>query len=104
MMLIEYQIIFYGFNFVVNILLILTYVLRLVDQIMDHSLLYVMWVVGLEVQIRTSIGRLPVHFCGQFWAPLHSQIIQEWKGIISLNFHSEFDGKPDVVDMVKKLL
>jgi hypothetical protein len=73
------------FNFVVEILLILTYDLRSIDQILDDFPLHVMWVV--EVQITTSMGRLPVHFHGQFWTPLHNQNVHEWKGVISLNFH-----------------
>jgi hypothetical protein len=62
-----------------------------------------MWVVRLEVKITTIMSRLPVHFCGQFWTTLHNQNIQEWKGITSLNFHSEFDGRPNDIDMVEKL-
>jgi hypothetical protein len=71
---------------------------------MNDSPFYVMWVVGLEVQITTSQSRFPVHFHGQFWTPLHNQNIQEWKSIISFNFHCEFDGRPNAVEMVKKLL
>jgi hypothetical protein len=41
----------YVFNFVVEILLISTYDLRPVDQIMNDSPFYVMWVVGLEVHV-----------------------------------------------------
>jgi hypothetical protein len=63
-----------------------------------------MRVIGLEVQITTTMSRLQVHFLGQFWIQLHKQNIQEWKGIISFNFHCEFDGRPNVVEMVKKLL
>jgi hypothetical protein len=51
-----------------------------------------MWVVGIEVQITTSMSKFLVHFRGQFWAPLHDQVVQERKGIISFNFHCEFDG------------
>jgi hypothetical protein len=47
-------------------LLVLTYDLRSVDQTMNDFPFYVMWVVGIEVQITTSINRLPVHFRGQF--------------------------------------
>jgi hypothetical protein len=92
------------FNFVVEILLILTYDLRSADQTMNDSPFYVMLVVELEVQIMTSMNRLLVHFRGQFWIPLHDQNAEEWKGIFSLNFRNEFDGRPDAVDMVKILL
>jgi hypothetical protein len=71
---------------------------------MNDSPFYVMWVVVLEVQITTSMSRLPVHFLGQFWTPLHNQNVKEWKGIISFNFHCEFDGRPKAVEVVKKLL
>jgi hypothetical protein len=82
----------------------LKYDLRSVDQTMNYSPFYVMWVVGLEVQITNIMSRLPVHFCGQFLIPLHDRNVQKWKGIISLNYHSEFDGRPNAVDMVEKLL
>jgi hypothetical protein len=65
---------------------------------------YVMWVVGLEVQIMTSMNRFPVDFRGQFWTPHHDQNVQEWKGIISLNFHCEFDGSSKDAEMAKKFL
>jgi hypothetical protein len=71
---------------------------------MNDSLFYVTWVVGLEVKITTCMIRLPVHFCGQFWTQLHNRNIQEWKGIISLNFYCEFDGRPNAVKMFKKSL
>jgi hypothetical protein len=45
----EHQIMSYGFNFDVKILLILTYDLRSVDQILDDSPFYVMWGVKLKV-------------------------------------------------------
>jgi hypothetical protein len=93
-----------GFDFVGKILLILTCDLCSVEQTMNYSPLHVMWMVGLEVQVTTSMSRLPVHFCDQLWTPLHNQDVQEWKGIFSLNFHGEFDGRPKAVDMVEKLL
>jgi hypothetical protein len=93
----------YIFNFFVEILLILTYDLRSVDQSMNDSTLYVM-VVGIEVQITTSMNILPVHFRGQFWTTLHNRNIQEWTGIISFNFHCEFYGRPKAVEMVKTLV
>jgi hypothetical protein len=92
------------FNFVVEIPLILTYDIRSFAQTMNDSPFYVMWVVGLEVQITTSMIRLPVQFYGQFRTPLHNQNFHIWKGIISLNFRSEFDGRRDAVDMVGKSL
>jgi hypothetical protein len=45
----EHQIMSYGFNFDVKFLLILTYNLGSVEQIMDDPRFYVMWVVGLKV-------------------------------------------------------
>jgi hypothetical protein len=90
----------YVFNFVVEILLILIFALRSVDQTLNDSPFYVMWVVGLEVQITTSMSKLPVHFCGQFWTPLHNQNLKEWDGIISLIFHSEFDGEEIAVTLL----
>jgi hypothetical protein len=86
--LIEHQIMPYGLNFVVKILLILIHDFCSVDQAMNYSSFHVMWVVGLEVQVATSLSRIPVHFCDQFWTPLHNQDVQEWKGIVSLNFPS----------------
>jgi hypothetical protein len=94
----------YVLNFIVEILLILTYDLCSADHTINDYTFYVMWVVGIEVQITTSMSRLPVYFHSQFWTPLHNQNVQEWKGIISFNFHCEFDGRPNVVGMVKKLL
>jgi hypothetical protein len=55
-----------------------------------------MWVVGLEVPVTTSMSK--------FWTPFHDQNVQEWKGIISFNVRCEFDGRPNAVVMVKKLL
>jgi hypothetical protein len=101
---IEHQIMSYVFNFVVEILLILTYDPRSVDQTVSDSPFYVMWVAGLEMQITTSMSRLPVHFRGQFWTPLHNQNVQQWTGIIGSNFYCEFDGSPNAVEMVTKLL
>jgi hypothetical protein len=60
----KHQIMSYVFNFVVEILLILTYDLRSVDQTVNDSPFYVVWVVGLEEQITASMSRLPVHFRG----------------------------------------
>jgi hypothetical protein len=56
----------YVFNFVVEILLILTYDLRSVDQTVYDSPFYVMWVVGLEMQVTSIMRRLPVHCRVQF--------------------------------------
>jgi hypothetical protein len=93
----------YVLNFAVEIL-ILKYDLRLVDQTMHDSPFHVTCVTALEVQITTSMSRLPVHFHAQFWTSLRNQNVLEWKGIISFNFHCEFDGRPNAVEMVKKLL
>jgi hypothetical protein len=54
----------YVFNFIVKILLVLTYDHRLVDQTMNDSPFYVVCVVGLDVTRTTSMSRLPVHFSG----------------------------------------
>jgi hypothetical protein len=62
-----------------------------------------MWLVGLEVQITTSMNRFPVHFHGQFWAIVHDQNFQDLKGVISFNFHCEFDGRSNTTEVVKKL-
>jgi hypothetical protein len=48
-----------------------------------------MLVGGLEVQIITGMKKLSVHFRGPFRTPLHDQDVQEWKSIISFNFHCE---------------
>jgi hypothetical protein len=53
---INHQIMSYVLNFIVEILLILTYDLRAVHQNIHDSPFYVMWVVELEVQITTSIS------------------------------------------------
>jgi hypothetical protein len=65
-MFFEHQTLSYVFNFVVEILLILTYVLRSVGQTVNDATFYVMWVVGLEVHITTLMSRFPVQFGGQF--------------------------------------
>jgi hypothetical protein len=65
---------------------------------------YVMWVVGIEVQLTTRMSRLPVRFCGQSLTPLCKQNFQEWKRVISLNFHGEFDCRTKAFDMVKTFL
>jgi hypothetical protein len=76
----------YVLNYILDILLILTYdTARLIK--LWTALFYVMCVVGLEVQITTSMSRFLVHCSGQFWTSLHDQNVQEWKGIISFNFH-----------------
>jgi hypothetical protein len=90
----------YILNFLGEILLILTYDLGLTDQ----TMIDVMWVIGLEVQIITCINRFPVIFLCQFRTFLHDQDVQEWKSIISFNFHCEFDGRSKGVEVVKKLL
>jgi hypothetical protein len=54
------------FNFVVEILLILKYNILSAEQIVKDSLFYVLWVVGVEVQVRISMSRFPAHFRGQF--------------------------------------
>jgi hypothetical protein len=48
-------------NFLVEILLILTYDLGSADQTVNDSPLHVMRVIGLKVQI-TSMNRFEVHF------------------------------------------
>jgi hypothetical protein len=83
---------------------ILTYDLRSVDQTMNDSPFYVMWMVGLEVQITTSMNRFPVNFHGQFWTYLHDQNVQEREDMISLKFRCEIYGRCNPVEMVKKLL
>jgi hypothetical protein len=94
----------YVLNFIVDILLILSYDLASADKTMNNSPFYVMWVVGLEVQIMTSMTRFLVHLCGQFWTPIHDQNFKGWKGIIGFNFHYEFDGSSNAAEMMKKLL
>jgi hypothetical protein len=101
---IKHQITSYVLNFVVEILLILSYDLDSADKTMNNSPFYMMWVVGLEMQIMTSMSRFLVHFRGQFWTSLHDQNVKEWKGIISFNFHCECEGRPNAVEMTKKLL
>jgi hypothetical protein len=78
----KHQIVNYVSNFVVEILLILKYDLRSVDETMNDSPFYVMWVVGLEVQITTSMSRFPVYISGQFRTLLHDQTSK--KGRLSL--------------------
>jgi hypothetical protein len=101
---IKHQIISYVLNFLVEILLILTY--GSTDQAMNDSPFHVMWLV--EVRIMTCMSRFPVHFRGQLRISLHDQDVQERKRIINFNLrvHCEFDGrsKAEAVDGVKKLL
>jgi hypothetical protein len=91
----------YVLKFNAEILLILAYGLGLTDQTMNDSPFHMMWVIDLEVQITTGMNCFSVHFCGQFRALLHDQDIQEWNCIISFNFHCEFDGRSETVQMVK---
>jgi hypothetical protein len=56
---------FYVLNFVAKIILILTYDLGSADETMNDFLFYVMWVVGLDIQIKSSMKRLQVQFRGQ---------------------------------------
>jgi hypothetical protein len=86
-------------NFVVAIYLILTYDLSSVDQTLNDSPFYVMWVVGFEVQIATCMSRIPVDSCGQFGTPLHDQDVQVRKGIIGFNFHSEANNTLPFLDV-----
>jgi hypothetical protein len=101
---IKHQIMSYVFNFIVEMLLIFTYDLRSVDQTVNISPFHMMWVVGLEVQIMTSMSRLLAHFHGWFFTVFHNQNVKERKGIISFNLYCEFDGRPTAVEMLKKLL
>jgi hypothetical protein len=96
---IKHQITSYVLNFLAQILPIL----GLTGQTMIDSPFHVMWLVGLEVQITTCMNMFPVHFRGQFRAPLHNQDVQEWKSIISLNFHCECDGMSNAAKVVKKI-
>jgi hypothetical protein len=80
----------YIFNFVVEILLILTYDLRSVDQIKNDSPFYAMWVVGLEVQRTTSMSRLPIHFRGQFWTALQNENVLEVSILLKICPHRKF--------------
>jgi hypothetical protein len=57
---------------------------------------------GLEVKIMAGTVRFPVQFRCQFRTPLHDQDVQEWKGIIRFNFHCEFYGRFNAVEVVKK--
>jgi hypothetical protein len=90
----KHQIVSYVLNFRVEILLFLTCDLGLTDQIMNDFPFHVMWVVELEVEVMTCMSM----------TPLHDRNIQEWIGIVSFNFHCEFDGRSNTVEMVKKLL
>jgi hypothetical protein len=94
----------YVLNFVVEILLVLTYDLGLTNQTVNDLSFYVMWVVDLEVQITTSMSRFSVHFHGKFWTPLQEQNVQQQKDIINFYFHCEFDGRSNAIEMVKELL
>jgi hypothetical protein len=101
---IKCQIMSYVVNFLVEILLILTYDRGCTDQTMNDSPFRMMWVVGVEVQIMTCMSTFLVHFYGKFRTPLHDQYVQEQKSIISFNFHYEFDGRFKAVEVAKKLL
>jgi hypothetical protein len=68
----EHQVMSYVSDFVAKIILVLTYNLRSVEQTMDDSLFYVMWVVRVKVKITASVCQLSVHFGGQFRTPLHN--------------------------------
>jgi hypothetical protein len=81
----NFPIVSYVHNFVVETLLILTHGLGLDDQTMNDSPFYVIYVIGPEMKITTGMSRFPVQFRSQFWTPLHDQNVQEWKGIISFN-------------------
>jgi hypothetical protein len=102
---IKHLIMSYLIHFLVEILLILTRMnFGSTDQATNDSPFRLMWVVGLEEQIKTCMSRFSVQFCGQFRTHLRDQGVRERKIIISLNFHYEFDGKSKAVEVVKKLL
>jgi hypothetical protein len=88
---IKHQIMSYVLNYVVEILLNLTYDLGSSDQTMKDSLFHALWVVWLQVQIMTCMSRFLIHFHGKFKTPLHDQNVQQQKVIISFNFYCEFD-------------
>jgi hypothetical protein len=52
----------YVLNFLVEILLILTYDLASTDQAMNDSSFHMVWVGGLEMRIKTCTSRFLVHF------------------------------------------
>jgi hypothetical protein len=52
----------YVFNFAVEILLILIYDLRSVDKTTNGSPSHAIWVLGIEVQITTSMSRFPARW------------------------------------------
>jgi hypothetical protein len=81
-------------NFLIKILLILTYDLGSIDHTMNYSPLHVMWVLGFRSTFVASLGL----------TPLHDQDVQEQKSTVSLNFHCEFYGRSNAVELVKKLL
>jgi hypothetical protein len=62
-----------------------------------------MWAVGLEMHLTACMSRVSEHFRGQFRTPLHEQDVQERKDILSFNFDCEFEGRPNVLEVVNKL-
>jgi hypothetical protein len=58
---------------------------------------------GWIIQIMTCMSRVSEHFHGHFRIPLLEQDVQEVKDIISFNFHCEFDGMSNVVEIEKLL-
>jgi hypothetical protein len=65
-------------NILVEILPMLTYDLDSIDQTMKGSPFHMMWLVGLEVQIKICVSM----FHGKFRISLHGQEVQEQKSII----------------------
>jgi hypothetical protein len=59
--LIKYQIMSHVFNFLFEILLILTHDLGSTDQTINDSAFHVMWVVELEVQYICGIFSWPIY-------------------------------------------
>jgi predicted amino acid-binding ACT domain protein len=64
-------------NILVEILPMLTYNLDSIDQTMNDSPFHMMWLVGLQVQIKICMSM----FHGKFRNSLHDQEVQEQKSI-----------------------
>jgi hypothetical protein len=72
-------------NILVKILLILTYYLGLIDQTMNNSPRYVMWVVGIEMLIASCMVAFWYTFMASLEPPLMTKISGNGRVLLSSN-------------------
>lgn len=74
-----------------------------VAETSHHTSVYVGQTVGLELEIPVRVGGLPVDRDIQAAILCPSALcVEEWQYPIFFLLHSEFDGRPDHVEMLKE--